>query len=285
MGAGLKRAAATAGICGALLAVPAGANASVDIGANLDALPTQAGACSIFVPPGCTYSAIAPPPLGTSPGGLTSPVNGTITSWRIRVGATTGAAALQVVRPAAGGLFSAAGTSATAAPPGNDTTKFSASLPVSKGDAIGLKCCAVAASTFFYLGNSNVFFGPPLTDGDPNRAPTNTDAVVPAINATIEPTNTFTVEPKSKKKGKVKLKLTLPNDGTVSVVVTGKKSLLKPGSSTDLAQGEAELKLKPSKAGKKKLKRKGKAKTKVAVTYTPKFGTATTQTVKIKLKG
>jgi hypothetical protein len=281
----LRRAALIATSAGLLLA-PAGAQASVDIGANLEALPGVGSDCSAGIPPGCTFVAVTPPPLGAAPGGLTSPVNGTLTSWRIRVGtSSTTSAALQIVRPFAGGLFNAAGTTGNQAPPLNKTTQFSASLPISKGDTIGLRCCAAATGTFFYVGTSNLFSEPPLTDGGPNRAPDFTNLVVPAINATIEPTNSFTVDPKSKKKGKVVLKLTLPNDGTIAVAVTGKKSLVKPGKTADILQGAGKFILKPSKKGRQKLDAKGKAKTKVAVTYTPKFGQATTQTVKVKLKG
>jgi hypothetical protein len=281
----VRRAALLATSAGLLL-VPAGAQGSVDIGANLEALPALPASCSGGPQPGCTYLATVPPPLGNAPGGMASPVNGTITSWRIRVGvASTTSAALQVIRPFAGGLFNVAASTATQAPPINSTTQFSTSLPIAKGDAVGLKCCAVSAGTFFYAGTSNSFTQPPLTEGDANRAPSGTAPLVPAINATIEPSNSFTVDPKSKKKGKVLLELTLPNDGTVAVAVTGKKSLVKPGVTVDVLPGAGEFKLKPTKAGKKKLEKKGKAKTKVAVTYTPKFGQATTQTVKVKLKG
>ena len=67
---------------------------------------------------------------------VTAPVSGTIISWRAMT-AGTGQYALRVLRPAGGGEFTGAGTSAASADSAGDHT-FAANLPIQAGDLIGL---------------------------------------------------------------------------------------------------------------------------------------------------
>jgi hypothetical protein len=67
---------------------------------------------------------------------VTSPVSGTIVSWRA-VTAGTGAYAIRVLRPAGGDSYTGAGTSAASVESAGDHT-FSANLPIQAGDLLGL---------------------------------------------------------------------------------------------------------------------------------------------------
>jgi hypothetical protein len=67
---------------------------------------------------------------------VTSPVTGTIVSWRAMT-TGTGQYALRVLRPAGGDSFTGAGTSATSVASVGDHT-FGANLPIQAGDLIGL---------------------------------------------------------------------------------------------------------------------------------------------------
>jgi len=82
----------------------------------------------------CTYV----PFLNASVPSLWVPYDGTITSFAINSGSTGGTVTLRVLRPAAGGRYTGAGTSAPVTIAGgvqNATT----SLPVHTGDVIGLE--------------------------------------------------------------------------------------------------------------------------------------------------
>jgi hypothetical protein len=74
--------------------------------------------------------------LAESGAHVTSPVAGTITSWRAVTGGV-GEYALRVLRPAGGGTYTGAGTSAAFVSTAGDHS-FPANLPIQAGDLIGL---------------------------------------------------------------------------------------------------------------------------------------------------
>jgi PASTA domain len=69
--------------------------------------------------------------------GLVVPFDGTITSFSVNSGSATGAVKLRVIRPASGGRFTGAGTSA-AAPLSTGVQTYTTSLPVRTGDLLGI---------------------------------------------------------------------------------------------------------------------------------------------------
>jgi hypothetical protein len=81
----------------------------------------------------CTYV----PFTGVSNPGLQVPFDGTVTSFSVNAGSAGGSVGLRVLRPAAPGQYTGAGTS----PPktlGLGVSTFAVSLPVKAGDLLGL---------------------------------------------------------------------------------------------------------------------------------------------------
>ena len=103
-----------AGLALSLLAIPAAAQGTVTIGSSL-LRPANAstGGC---VGGTCTLAIGALDADRQAADGISSPVNGTITTWRIRTGISTGPAALRVVHPLAGGLYASGGATAQMTP-------------------------------------------------------------------------------------------------------------------------------------------------------------------------
>jgi hypothetical protein len=102
----------TAGLIAAAVAAYAGsAQGAVTIGSNLAGTPaTNDPGCAVNGIP-CTATNLSLPPSSLAPGGLFSPVNGTVTSWRLgRPSAHQ--ISLQVVRPVSGSTYTGVATSA-----------------------------------------------------------------------------------------------------------------------------------------------------------------------------
>jgi hypothetical protein len=223
--------------------------------------------------------------------GIVSPVNGTVVQWRIRTGAQVGPVAVRVVRPLGGNLFTGAGTASSLTPPANATTAFPAQLPISIGDRLGLDCCNGDGNYFVISpGSVRLHFAPPLVNGDPGRPPDsefmNREV---AINADIEPTNTFTLGTvtRNKKKGTATLTVeNLPNPGELTGSGNGVKasSADRAATSKSVGAGQAQLLIKAKGKKKRKLNKTGKVKLTVAISYTPSGGSPNTQSLKVKLK-
>ena len=279
-------AAVTAG-----LLLPASGEAAVTIGSDLGRAPTTAPVCS---PAGCTL-ALAGLPVGfRAPGGLTSPVNGTINVWRVRSGGGSPSAALRVVRPFAGGLFRGAGTSNPPGIGGAGINTFSAALPIAIGDQIGVDS-SVGNVLRPHPSSLTALFDPPLANGGPGRSPNVFNARELALNATIEPTSAVSVrKAKRRKKGKLRVVVNLPNPGTL---IAGDKRDAKTGATTAAKKkkkkllkrkrievggpGKRGFTLKPTKFARKLLKarflrtgnKKAKIKVRVRLAFIPAFGT------------
>jgi hypothetical protein len=289
---------ATSAVIATALSFPATSAATVTIGSNLGRAPTvQFGGTAQTE----TDSQISLGSGSQAPGGLTSPVNGTVVRWRIRVGDTAGAGgALRIIRPLGGNLFTGAGTSATVIPPVNATTPLDTQLPIQIGDRIGLDLISPGGMKVFVPDPDATFdsWVPALVDGSPGRPPDPpSSGYEMAFNAEIEPTSTFTIDKaKPKRGGKVVLQATVSNPGTliagdardagVAVAATAakRKKLLKRATSTVTAPGQITLRLRPTKAAKSELRSRGRLKAKVKLAFTPTGGTAATDAAKVKLK-
>jgi hypothetical protein len=257
----------------------------VTIGSNLARVPNSA---ANYIPRP-TFTNVSLASDRQAPGGLSSPVNGTVVRWRIRVGDYTRVTNLRIIRPLGSGLFSGAGTSASVTPPTVATTSYNVRLPIRIGDYIGLDCCEPAIfepeAEFFVTGGAAVRneWQPRLADGVAGRAPVRTNAYEVALNAQINPISTFTLDAISRNKGKgtATIIANVPNPGEltgsgkgVNAAVIGRKVR---------APGTVRLLIKAMGNKKRKLNSTGKVKVRPEITYTPTGGSANTQSVKVKL--
>lgn len=91
--------------------------------------------------------------LGEPGSRATSPVNGTIVSYQVKVDpSSTGRFAIRAIRPASGGTFTGAGSGTALTPPGTGLQTFSASLPIRAGDFVGLDLADPGSSVAFQDG-------------------------------------------------------------------------------------------------------------------------------------
>jgi hypothetical protein len=284
---------AVAAIVGAILAVPTAAQGVVTIGSNLGRAPDGPPGCLSGT---CTYAISTSFPVANAvPDGVTSPVNGTVTTWRIRAGASTTPTAFRVIRPLGAGLFTGAGTSATVTPPINATTPFGTQLPIRIGDLIGLDCVAPCGVYFRDSGGIRLSWTPSLTDGDPGRIANKADSET-LLNADIEPTSALAnVSARAKKRGKVEVSMEAPNAGalvagdkrdpSVKAAAAAKKpKLLKRTTAQAPAAGPISIVVKPTKAAKALLADGRRPKAKLKLVFTANRGSAATQVLKIRLK-
>jgi hypothetical protein len=262
------------------------AAAVVTIGSNLEREPNSSANYS----PRPTFSNVALAPSLQAPGGLSSPLNGTVVRWRIRVGDSTRPTNLRIIRPLGGGFFTAAGTSASVTPPINATTSYATELLIRIGDYIGIDCCSPGppGAEFFRSGVPAIRdeWQPSLADGGPGRPPSSANLYEVALSADI--TTTFTVKgiTRNKKKGTATLTVTVPFAGELTGAGKGiKVTNAAVSSTTVVAPGSVRLLIKArGRKKKRKLNSTGVVKVKPKITYTPNGGEPATKSVKLKLK-
>lgn len=286
----LKRFALAALLAALLLAASVStAGAVVTIGSNLAREPDVSSDYS----PRPTFSNVSLASGRQAPGGLSSPVNGTVVLWRIRVGDSTWVTNLRIIRPLRGGSFTGAGTSASVTPPTDATTSYDTQLPIQIGDYLGLDCCNPVSpfpgAEFFVAGGAAIRneWQPRLANGSPGHAPLSTTPYEIALNAKINPTSTFTLDVirHNKKKGTATLTATVPNAGELTGAGKGVKVANAAVISKKVrAPGSVQLLIRAKGKKKKKLNLTGKVRVKPKVTYTPRGGDPATKSVKLKLK-
>lgn len=155
--------AAVAAAC--LWAAPGAGAATVLVGSPGGGFP-GGGSLINFNPGPITGANLS---LGEPGANVTSPVNGTITQWRVSAGGT-GAYTLHVLRPASGGQFTEVGSSpGVVTVANNDTTftTFSANLPIQAGDllAADIPGGMMLNGHFGQTGSSEIHFSPAITSG------------------------------------------------------------------------------------------------------------------------
>jgi hypothetical protein len=274
--------------------MPAAAQGTVTIGSSLQRAPnTSTSSC-----PGgpCTLAISALDGDRQASDGVSSPVNGTITTWRIRAGSTSGLAALRVVRPLAGGLYVSGGATALMMPTVDATSTYPAQLPIQQGDLIGVDCCEASGTFFAPSGpqTTRLLFAPgPLAAG-PGTAPAGSDSFEVLVNADIEPTSAFTITKVRKTKGgAISVTVQVPNPGTLvagdphdyALGAPGNKALLLKPDVADVTPGSVTVTTRPTQRARDILARRGRLKVRVKVLFTPKHGLPSGQTRKVKLKG
>lgn len=285
------------GVGGTLLAAPSAGHGAITIGSDLGDANSIGIGCGGST---CTRVQTSLPADDQSPGGVSSPVNGTVVLWRVKsiAAATQQPIEFRVVSPAAGGQFTGGGVSATVTPPDVDgVTPFVTSIPIKIGDLLGLN---FNNSTNQYFGlsagpNSGQLFNPELLPNSTRTPQSNTSEQL-LVNADIEPTAKFTsLKKKAKKGGKVKLTVGLPNPGSlvagdkkdksvVAVAAAKKPSLVKAKRVQVSAPGTLGVLLKPTKAAKSSLAAGRTPKAKLKLVFTPTGGSPFTKLVQVKLK-
>lgn len=278
------------------LALPSGATGTITIGSDLGRAPTVANSCA----PSCTLATTSLPSADQAPGGLASPVDGTVVRWRVRVGGTSSETTFRVIKHLdTSGHVTGGGISRTVTPPVNATSEYLLELPIGFGDLIGIDCCASSGSQVLANTPTAVsgLWNPKLVDGGPGRLPSAMLAYEVPVSADIEPTSSLTIgQVKSGKGGKVTVAVTPSNPGTLvggdkrdaslASASAGKRRVLLKRSSAPVGvpRQTIRLLLKPTKLARALLAEKGKLKAKARLAFTPTGGSTTTQVIRVSLK-
>lgn len=276
-----------------LLAIPATAQGTVTIGSSLQRSTMTSTSCL----PNCTVVLGDLSPDAQASDGVTSPINGTVTTWRLGVGNESGPTAFRVVHRLPDGSYTGGGTSAVVTPTLNMDNVFPTNLPIQRGDLIGIDCCAVPGVTYFTADHSGqrIFFEPGfLGDGATGAMPSGTDNFELLLNADIEPTSAFTLSKVRRKKGgAISVTAQVPNPGTLvagdphdyALGAPGNKALLLKPDVADVSPGSVTVTTRPTQRARDILARRGRLRVHAKVLFTPKGGLPSGQTRTVKLKG
>jgi hypothetical protein len=283
------RGAVALGLAAASIAALGGtAQAQVPFGSNLALVGPSASDPGCSMP--CTAMNLSLPSAYQAPGGVTSPVNGTLISWSAVVnGLGTGSnIRLQVLRPASGSAFTGIATSPPESwPATNPAPAFSTSLPIELGDSIGLQdpngetlyaqTPGASAAAWFALPAG------PLANGSTRPADGTMNGREVMVQATVEADNTVAFEsPRlNKKKGKATVPISVPNAGELTYSGNG-LSITGPPQVT--APGEVQLIVKAIRRNRAKLLRKGRLRVSFQVSFTPTLGVLHTSTESLQLR-
>jgi hypothetical protein len=102
-----------------------------------------------------------------APGGLTSPINGVVTSWRFKSGSNGNTVALRVLRPVAGVTFTGIASSGAVTSAAGINGPFLTSLAIKAGDHVGLNRSNGAIVLSTDVGATQLFWTmPQLGDGE-----------------------------------------------------------------------------------------------------------------------
>ncbi len=285
---------AAASALGAVLAVPAVAQATITVGSSL-AAPLAPGS-----PIGGDITAFAVAPAA---GSAVSPVNGTVTGGHIKQGSTSsGNVTLRIVHRLANGDIQVLRTGpSNLFGAGAGVYPIKGGIPVAAGDIVaieatlGLERAITPGAAYQWQSTSAVpVGGAPVT---PSGGFADSELL---YNAEIDPENSFSIGPPTVgKKGIATVVVTVPNPGALAagsfndsgLAASAKKKkkkkakpLLSQVGATAADAGQVTLTIGASKAGRKVLRRKGKLRTMARIVYTPTGGTAASQTFELKLK-
>jgi len=255
------------------------AQAAVTIGTNLTGPADE-------INPGCSVACTVintAVPSDTAPGGLASPVNGTVTSWRFKSVTAGGSIAMRILHPVGGSTFTGSGTSAPVTPNGTVPAQgpFPTSLPIRAGDSVGLNASAAQTPLIDTPATELYWNAPTLADSQTAQGTTGTREV--AVQAVVEPSNilTFGTVTRNKKKGSARIDMTVPNAG--ELVYSG-DGLIITGPPQVSAPGDVQLIVKPIRRNRKRLARKGQLRVSFQVSFSPIQGLLRTTTEHLKLR-
>jgi hypothetical protein len=168
-----------------LLVMPSPAGAVVTFGSNLSR-PANIG--HGVSGSDATEGFGAMPATSLAAGGKDSPMAGVIVRWRIKMGSTTTAVALRVIRPGDSTTATGAGTGETVTPSANTTSELAARLPVQSGDGIGVNWAdgQTLTARSDTPGATILAWFPLLDSAPPSPASTSPSREL-LINADVEP--------------------------------------------------------------------------------------------------
>ena len=170
----------------ALMASAGPAAASVTIGNNL------AGGGVLTNTPGCAVdcTVTTQPPTGNpgveAPGGLRSPIDGIVTSWRFASGSAGNQVSLRVLRLAGGLAYTGAGTSAPQTTATGINGPLPTQLPIKVGDGIGVNATAGTLILRMTAQAGTAYWNPFLPDGTTLAGTAGSSNQV-MVEATVEP--------------------------------------------------------------------------------------------------
>jgi hypothetical protein len=270
----LKRLAITASLAAlSLMASASPAAASITIGQVADPTAGNCDAGTDFVQLGVT-----------SGNPYVVPGNGTITSWTVQAGDSSGELTMKVFRkladPARFQVVGHAGPQRLT-PGGTAGNTFPANVRVRSGDLLGLHS-AFSPCAFKDQGGQFAVFSGDLADGAAaNFGPEN--GISLDIQAVFVPDNTFSLggTTRNKKKGTATVTVNVPNPGELSLSGKG----IKTRAATSIpSAGKAELRVMAKGRTIRKLRESGKARVTARITYTPTGGDPSTRSMALKLK-
>lgn len=270
----------------AALASAGSARATVTIGTTL-AWPADEinPGCSVA----CTVVNPTLPAADIAPDGLTSPVNGTVTSWRFKSVTAGDVVNLRVLRPAGETSFTGAGTSAPATSDGGALPHgpFATSLPIRIGDHLGLNG-SPSSTVLADTPVSQLYWNAPtLADGQTLSGTTPPAAGREVmVQAVVEPTNAliFGKVVRNTRKGTATLTVRVPNAGTLDFSGVGIKIAETAVAKTVTAAGPLEFRIKAKGKKRKTLEATGKVKVRPKFTFTPANGAPAISSTKFKLR-
>jgi hypothetical protein len=267
----------------ALIATAGAAQGAVTIGSNL---ASATSGTSYNCSAACTTANLA---LTTdvAPNGLTSPMNGTVTSWRTKSGSTGNPLQLRVLTPVSALTYTGAGTSAIGTTTGGGIDgPFATSLPIKIGDAIGINNPNSALIFSDNPAGIQIYWNVPQLADASTRAGLTRNATETLVQATVEPTNTLglSAQPvRNKKRGTATLTISVPNPGQLDFSGTGINVAETAAVKTVTAPGPVKFLISATGKKRKKLNRKGKVGVTATFTFTPTGGAASTQSKSLKL--
>ena len=250
---GRANAAALLALILAMLA-PTAARGTITIGSNLGRVPNVLTGCD----PSCTRVPASLAPAALAAGGVSSPVNGIVVTWRIRVGNSSAPVRFRVVRRFPGDLGTGAGTSAIVTPPIQSITAFPTRLPISARESIGVDCCVGGGGVIGVSGGSGT-----------------TDLWLPALADGAAPRARFQFGPQDKRD---------PRLASASAGKKKQKYLKRSTMPVAVAGQTIRLLARPTKQARALLRERGRLKAKLKVVFTPTGGGPATQVLPVRLK-
>jgi hypothetical protein len=221
---------------------------------------------------------------------LTSPVNGTVVSWRI-TDAKGGPFKLRVLRPVTGGIYKGVGTSKPGVPAGLGLHAFPTNLAIRIGDLIGLDDTTppdlVNNKPGDQIGRAVIpgatvsGWSPIIADGTTAGPYLSVGSTELGFNATVEPTPfSFGKVRHNKHRGTAILTVNAPDPGRLVLFGKGLKRIRRNVANA----GRVKLPIKPKGSVRGKLDHTGKAKVGAKVTFTLPGVSADTKTRRLTLR-
>jgi hypothetical protein len=256
------------------------ARAAVTIGSNLATPATTNMNCNGVA---CTIANLSLIAANQAPGGLTSPVTGTVTSWRASAGGTATNVSLRVLTPGTGLTYTGGGASAPTTITGV-SGPIASSVPIKAGDAVGLDSGNSGLVLGSNAGAAQAYWTLPTLGPGSTRLGLSGGPYETLVQAVVEPTNTLTYGKlkRNKKKGTARLTVNVPNPGQLSF--SGRGIKVRASASAAVSAGPLAVTIKAKGKKAKKLARKGKLKVKLVFTYTPDNGSTKKQSKKVTLR-